>query len=113
VLDQRIAEYRSVVLVAFREVQDALLRDQQQQIRVESLVEQLRLSDQVVDRLERQLRNGSDSYLGLLDAQLTNSSLKREVVSARQLHAEQRIAVFRALAGPLPDDARLTLEPFL
>ncbi len=111
VLEQRIAEYRSAVLIAFREVQDALVRDTQQQIRVTSLIEQLRLSDQVVDRLERQLRNGSDSYLSLLDAQLTNSSLKREVVSARQLHAEQRISLFRSLAGPLPDAPRLSLEP--
>ena len=110
VLDQRIAEYRSAVLVAFREVQDALLRDQQQGIRVASLVEQLRLSDAVIERIERQLRNGSDSYLSLLDAQLTNSSLRRDVLSARQLHAEQRIALFRALAGPLPADAALALE---
>ena len=110
VLDQRLAEYRSAVLVGFREVQDALLRDQQQGIRVDSLVEQLRLSDAVIERVERQLRNGSASYLSLLDAQLTNSSLRRDVLTARQLHSEQRIALFRALAGPLPADQALALE---
>lgn len=110
VLDQRLAEYRSAVLVGFREIQDALLRDAQQQIRVDSLAEQLRLSDAVSERLERQLRNGSTTYLSLLDAQLTNSSLRREVLGARQLRAEQRIALYRALAGPFPA-ADMTLEP--
>ncbi len=104
VLDQRLADYRGAVLGAFREVADALLQDQQLQIRVASLEQQLALSDQVVDRLERQLRNGSDSYLALLDAQITNSALRREVISTRQLWAEQRIGLYRALAGPLPAD---------
>ena len=105
VLDQRVAEYRRTVLAAFREIADALLQDQQLQIRVASLERQLQLSDQVVDRLERQLRNGSDSYLSLLDAQITNSSLRRDVIATRQLLAEQRIALFRSLAGPLPTAA--------
>lgn len=103
VLDQRLAEYRLAVLAAFREIADALLQDQQLQIRVASLDVQLQLSDQVVDRLERQLRNGGDVYLNLLDAQITNSSLRRDVISTRQLLVEQRIALLRALAGPLPD----------
>ena len=105
VLDQRVAEYRRTVLAAFREIADALLQDQQLQIRVASLEQQLQLSDQVVDRIERQLRNGSDSYLSLLDAQITNSSLRRDVIATRQLLAEQRIALFRSLAGPLPTAA--------
>lgn len=104
VLDQRIAEYSRAVLAAFREVADALLQDGQLQLRVTSIDEQLRLSDQVVDRLERQLRNGSDSYLSLLDAQITNSGLRREVINVRQQLAEQRIALYRSLAGPLPQD---------
>jgi len=102
VLDQRIAEYRRAVLAAFREIQDALLQDRQLQVRVGSLDEQQRLSDTVVDRLERQLRNGSSTYLSLLDAQIANSSLRRDGLSARQSLAEQRIALFRFLAGPLP-----------
>lgn len=103
VLDQRIADYRAAVLTAFREVQDALLQDQQLQVRLTSLEAQLALSDAVVDRLERQLRNGSDSYLGLLDAQISNSSLRRELITTRQLLVEQRIGLFRVMAGPLPD----------
>ncbi len=105
VLEQRLAEYRLAVLAAFREIADALLQDQQLQIRVTSLDAQLRLSDQVVERLERQLRNGGDVYLDLLDAQITNSGLRREVISTRQLLAEQRIGLLRALAGPVPDRA--------
>ena len=113
VLEQRIAEYRRSVLAAFREIADALTLDQQLQLRVISIDEQLRLSDQVVDRLERQLRNGGDSYLALLDAQITNSGLRREVVNLRQLLAEQRIALYRSLAGPLPNatSASLTAKP--
>ena len=111
VLDQRIIEYRRTVLAAFREVQDALLQDRQLRVSVNSLDEQLRLSDTVVDRLERQLRNGSSTYLSLLDAQIANSSLRRERLSARQSLAEQRIALFRFLAGPLPTTDSQLSEP--
>ena len=104
VRDQRIAEYRAAVLAAFRQVADALAQEQQLKIRVASLAEQLRLSDQVVDRLERQLRNGSNSYLSLLDAQITNSGLRREVIAVGQLRTEQRINLYAALAGPLTND---------
>ncbi|MDH3461304.1 MAG: TolC family protein, partial [Burkholderiaceae bacterium] len=111
VLDQRIIEYRRAVLAAFREVQDALLQDHQLRVSVNSLDEQLRLSDTVVDRLERQLRNGSSTYPSLLDAQIANSSLRRDRLSARQSLAEQRIALFRYLAGPLPTTDSQLSEP--
>ena len=102
VLDQRIAEYRSSVLTAFREIQDAQLRLEKSHLRISSLEEQLRISSAVLERVERQLRQGGADYLAVLDAQIADSSLRRDVLSARQLQLEQQIALLRATAGPLP-----------
>ncbi|MDD3762393.1 MAG: efflux transporter outer membrane subunit [Nevskiales bacterium] len=111
VLDQRVAAYRQTVLAAFREIQDALLQDRQQDERVTSLTEQLRLSDASVERLVTQLRNGQVEYPSLLEAQVSNSALRRDLLTARQQQAEFRIALYRALAGPLPAAPTSVREP--
>ncbi len=103
-LDQQLAAYRGVVLSAFREIQDGLLRDQQQQIRLGSLQSQLEFSDASVARLLKQLRNGSVDYPAVLDGQITNSALRRELHSARQTAQEFRISLYRVTAGPIPAD---------
>ncbi len=106
VLDQRIAEYRSAVLTAFREIKDAQLRIENFNLHLQSLEEQARISSRVLERIERQLRQGGVQYVDLLDAQISDSSLRREVLSARQQLIEQKIRLLRALAGPLPPQAQ-------
>ena len=104
VLDQRIAEFRQQVLLAFREIQDALAADQALQAQVTSLEEQQRLSDAAVQSLLVQLRQGAADFPSLLDAQLSFSSVKRDLLNARQQLIENRITLYRALAGPLPTE---------
>lgn len=102
ILDQRIAEFRAQTLLAFREVQDALVNDRALQQRVASLLEQQRLSDAAVQSLLVQLRHGASDFPSLLDAQISFSAVKRDLLSARQQLVENRITLYRALAGPLP-----------
>ncbi len=104
VLDQRIAEFRQQVLLAFREIQDALAADQALQAQVASLIEQQRLSDAAVQSLLVQLRQGAADFPSLLDAQLSFSSVKRDLLNARQQLIENRITLYRALAGPMPTE---------
>lgn len=104
-LDQRIAEFRQQVLLAFREIQDALAAEQALSVRVASLQEQQRLSDAAVQSLLVQLRHGASDFPSLLDAQISFSAVKRDLLNARQQRTENRITFFRALAGPLPTES--------
>lgn len=97
---QQLAAYRASVLNAFREIQDALVQDRYQQALVQSLEAQLALSDAGVERLLQQLRSGSVDYPAVLDGQITNSSLRRQLHSARLQAQEFRIAIYRSTAGP-------------
>lgn len=105
VLDQRVAEFRAQALLAFREIQDALVNDQALQQRVASLLEQQRLADAAVQSLLVQLRHGASDFPSLLDAQISFSSVKRDLLSARQQLIDNRITLYRALAGPLPQSS--------
>lgn len=101
VLDQRVAEFREQALVAFREIQDALVTETALQQQVASLEQQQQLSDAAVKSLLVQLRHGATDFPSLLDAQVDFSAIKRQLLDARQQLIENRIALYRALAGPL------------
>ena len=99
VLEESLASYKATALSAFREVQDALLQLEQQQIQVENLEQQLQLSQAVAERQLRQLRGGSADFLALLDAQISTSSLKRDLLSAQQKQRDLYITLRQSLAG--------------
>ena len=107
---QRLAAYRAAVLKAFAEVQDALAQERYQQQLLDSLTAQLALSDASVERLLRQLRRGGVDYPAVLDAQITNSSLRRQLHSAQLQAQEIRIAIYRSTAGPLPEPTATETE---
>ena len=99
VLEETLASYKATALSAFREVQDALLQLEQQKIQVENLEHQLQLSQAVAERQLRQLRGGSADFLALLDAQISTSSLKRDLLSAQQKQRDFYITLRQSLAG--------------
>ncbi len=101
--DQQLAAYRAAVLKAFREIQDVLLQDRQQQAQLDSLQVQLGLSAALVQRQLRELRGGDVDYPAVLDGQITHSALRRELQAARQRAQEIRITMYRVTAGPLPE----------
>lgn len=99
---QRLHEYAAATLTAFNEVESALVREQRQQAVVGSLREQLRLSQLAYQRLRDQYFNGASSYLDVLNALENVQSLQSSLIEARRARIEFRIALYRALAGPIP-----------
>lgn len=100
-LSQQIAEYGETVLTAFREVEDALASESYQRIKVAQLEKQLSLADQTYAQLRNQYLNGVSDYIDVLDALREQQLLARELVAARQILIEFRIALHRAIAGGL------------
>jgi NodT family efflux transporter outer membrane factor (OMF) lipoprotein len=98
-LGEEVALYGQAVLTAFREVEDALVREYHQKNKVTRLTTQLRLAEQTSNQLRSQYLNGVSDYIEVLDALREQQILARELVAARQALIEIRIALHRALAG--------------
>ena len=93
--------YGQTMLVALREVEDALIREQREEQRIERLEARLALATESAARLETRYLNGTASYLDVLSATNDLQRLGRSVVAARLSNVEQRIALYRALAGSI------------
>lgn len=103
--NERIAIYQQAVLNAFREVEDALVQEQQQKKRMESIEKQLRLAQQTYEQLRAQYTSGVTDFLAVLDALKDQQETERELLAARLQWIEYRVALYRAIAGQVESPA--------
>jgi outer membrane protein TolC len=101
---QRLYEYGQTMLTAFQEVEDALVREQKQREQIQQLESQVDLARQSYEQLRLQYLNGTTDYLDVLTALDEVQQLRRDLLSARLLLVEDRIALYRALAGAVETD---------
>jgi NodT family efflux transporter outer membrane factor (OMF) lipoprotein len=99
VTEQSLSDYRQQVIDALGEVEDALLREQQQRAFIDSLDKQQLLSKQVIGRVRDSYLYGVVDYLRVLDVLLTDQNLERSRLTAQRELIDNRIALCRALAG--------------
>ncbi|NBC07961.1 MAG: efflux transporter outer membrane subunit [Bacteroidetes bacterium] len=99
VRQQRLYEYGQATLTAFREVEDALAQEQNQAQAITALEDQLRLARRAYEQLRLQYFNGTSTYLDVLTALDQMQQLRRDLLSARYLLMDYRIALCRALAA--------------
>ena len=91
--------YGKTILQALYEVEDALLKEQNFKQRLDTLREQLRLSEMVVQRARDNYVHGVDGYLRVLDAMDKHQTLQRNELTLNRRILENRVALCRALAG--------------
>lgn len=96
---QLLYQYGQTVLVAFREVEDALIREEQQKERLKILSRQLDLAQKTTGQLKKEFLNGLSNYLDVLLSLDAEQQLQRELLEAKQEQLEIRINLYRALAG--------------
>lgn len=96
---QRLSSYAQATLTAFREVEDALVREAKQRERMRSLAAQVRLADQAYQRLRNEYFNGVSDYIEVLNSLIDVQQLRRDLLTARRELLEFRVALYRALAG--------------
>lgn len=101
-LSEAIHDYGQSVLVSINEVEDAMFQERRQQELVESLARQLDLATRVTERLRDRYLHGSEDFLRLLSADLSQQGLERALLSAGRQRIEYRIALCRALSGGFP-----------
>jgi len=96
---QRLRDYGQAVLVAFQEVENALLREQQQQRTIEKVEAQVDLAERAYQQLRIEYLNGTSEYLDVLTTLNQAQQLRRDLIDARMTLLDIRIALYRALAG--------------
>ncbi|MEX1123546.1 MAG: efflux transporter outer membrane subunit [Balneolales bacterium] len=99
VKQQRLYEYGQTILTSFREVEDALIREEKQTESIQSIERQVELATRAYEQLRVQYLNGSGNYLDVLTALDGIQQLHRDLLSARLTLVEYRVALYRALAG--------------
>jgi len=101
-LDELAATYRHTYLRALREVADALVRERQQVLYVQSLERQLTLSEQATTQTFSSYSKGALDFTRYLMTLLEDQRLRRTLLRARREALDYRLALHRVLAGPLP-----------
>lgn len=97
-------QYTESVLTAVREIEDALIREQQQRAYVESLAGQSRLLQTVSEQIRDRYMHGSESFLRFLTTLASYQDLQRSELQAKEQLIEYRIGLYRSLAGGWDDD---------
>jgi len=97
--EQALHDYGQAVLTALREVEDALVRERHQADFLASLIEQLKLSDKIIDQSMKRYIGGTVNYLRVLDALRSHQVLQRQILTARLNLLRNRITLYRALGG--------------
>ena len=103
----RVNEYGETVLRALQEVEDALIQEQKQIQRIESLEIQQNLAKQTYDLLEAEYFNGAGNFLDMLESTIDEQDLRRDILTAKLNLLEFRIELYRALAGGLDMEENL------
>lgn len=92
-------QYTERVLIAVQEVEDALIREQQQQAYVENLAGQNSLLQTAARQIKDRYMHGSETFLRFLTTLLSYQDLQRTELQAQEQLIEYRISLYRALAG--------------
>ncbi|WP_411728355.1 efflux transporter outer membrane subunit [Methyloglobulus sp.] len=94
--------YAALLLNVVKEVENALVQERQQRLLVANLERQVQLSTQASSMIRLRYINGAMDFLRVLSAVLSQQSLERNLLQARQQLIEYRINLYRALAGKFP-----------
>ena len=105
VKNQRLYLYGQSVLTAFREVEDALIREQTLLQRIAVLENRVDMAKKINNQLNIEFLNGYTNYLDVLLSLDQQQQLERDILDARLEQYQVRIDLYLALAGDF-DTAR-------
>jgi NodT family efflux transporter outer membrane factor (OMF) lipoprotein len=99
VVSERVHQYGAAILLALREVEDALVQERKRTEQIENLDRRLALAREVLVRLRDRYTQGNVNYIDVLQALISQQSLERSRLAAERERIEFRINLCRALAG--------------
>ncbi|QDH81643.1 TolC family protein [Echinicola soli] len=99
VKNQQLYNYGQSILVAFQEVENALVQEKKQAERLTVIDKRITMAKNVQKQLQIEYINGFIEYLDILISLDEQQRLEREKIQLQQQLFESRIALYRALAG--------------
>jgi len=99
VVDERLAAYRSTVLTAIREVEDALAREQQYRDSLTNIDQQLQLTKRAYREATRRYLNGLIDFLPVLREQINLITFQLDRIRTGADLLKARIGLYKALGG--------------
>jgi multidrug efflux system outer membrane protein len=102
VVDEAIANYRQTVLIAFKEVEDALMLEEKVREQLEALRAELALARQTLSAARDRYANGLSDYLNVTSSLVSVQNLERDEITQVANLFKVRIGLHQALGGQLP-----------
>lgn len=96
---QNVAAYQQTVLIAFREVEDALANLEYRRRQEENLIQSVHSSSETLDLIKMRYDRGVVDYLDVVDAERTSLEAERSEVRTRGAQFIATVALIRALGG--------------
>jgi len=96
---EQVAAYRSTVLQAFEEVEDAMVAYAEEQVRRDDLATAVKANQRAADRAVQLYKQGLTDFLSVLQAQLNLFTSEDEFTQSRRDIALDLVALYKALGG--------------
>jgi len=97
ILDEYLAKYKYTVIKAVADVENALHREQQQEILLAAQQRELDFANKALNEAETRYRQGSIDYLNVMAALTAAQRLDRQLISAQRSLLSYRVALYRSL----------------
>ncbi|WP_411826463.1 efflux transporter outer membrane subunit [Luteolibacter sp. AS25] len=101
-LEEALLAYSSTYIEAIRDVETALLRERKQAERIRLTDRQLTTARETLKETRIQYSQGLSDYLPVIDALTAVQTLELSILSLRREALTLRVALHRALGGPMP-----------
>ena len=101
VLEEAVAQFAILYLDAVREVETAMVQERTRADRLRRLEDQLATANRLLAETRNRYRQGLTDYLPVLSAVVTTQNLERTVLTSRRELLSARVALYRALGGPM------------
>jgi outer membrane protein, multidrug efflux system len=102
--NENLASYRSTVLTAIKEVEDALISEAKQREHIEALENELKVAKNALNEARERYRKGLNEYLPVLTQLLSTQNLEIDLIQKKTQLLLFRISLHRALGGTWMND---------
>ena len=102
IAEQKLVQYKNAVFIALKEVEDALINEQQYNVHLIALKQEKQSAQKALVEARNRYNKGLNNYLPVLTQTLTVQRLDREIIQKETQCIRYRIQLYRALGGKPP-----------
>jgi NodT family efflux transporter outer membrane factor (OMF) lipoprotein len=104
VVAENLAAYRQNVLIAIKEVEDAMISETKLREHVSALKKQLNASQNALNEADSRYQQGIDDYLPVLTQLISVQNLEQDIIARQSDIMIARVNLYRALGGTWTDE---------